>query len=295
MKNFDFIGRSKIWAIISSTLILASIISLIFIGLHFSVEFTGGTSIEVIFKKRPSTSEIRKEISKIGLENSIIQPVGNKNMFIRFSKSDYKTQKSIMKVFEDKFGINSDAMSVEQVGPEWGTVIKNAALLALLLSIGALLIYISIRFEFKMAVSALVALLHDIIITLGVYALTGRDVAPATVAAVLTIMGYSLYDTIVVFHKIVENSKNIQKESYGSMVNRSVNQVLVRSINTSITSVLPVFAVLLFGGETLKDFAFALLIGLVSGTYSSIFVASPLLAFWKEFEPRYANLKRKYA
>ncbi|TET52818.1 MAG: protein translocase subunit SecF, partial [Actinobacteria bacterium] len=183
----------------------------------------------------------------------------------------------------------------EQVGPGWGAEITRRALWALVLSLVGLLIYISFRFEFKMAVAAIVALLHDIAVTIGIYSLVGRDVAPATIAALLTILGYSLYDTIVVFHKVGENTAKIGKESYGSMVNRSLNQVLMRSINTSITSLLPVFAILFFGGETLKDFAFALAIGMISGVYSSLMVASPLLVFWKEKEAYYGNLKRKYA
>lgn len=142
-----------------------------------------------------------------------------------------------------------------------------------------------------MAVCAVVALFHDILITVGVYALVGREVTPYTVAALLTILGYSLYDTIVVFHRIRENSAHLIKETYGGMVNKSVNQVLIRSINTSVTTLLPVVCVLLIGGETLKDFAFALFVGIASGTYSSIFTASPLLAVWKEREPRFKALK----
>ncbi len=145
-----------------------------------------------------------------------------------------------------------------------------------------------------MAVSAIVAVVHDVLITVGIYALVGREVTPNTVAALLSILGYSLYDSIVVFHRIVENTPRIGKRPYSGMVNDSINQVLVRSINTTFTTLFPVVALLLIGGETLKDFAFALTVGLIAGAYSSIFVASPLLSFWKEFEPRYRNLKLKY-
>ena len=296
--NFDFIGRSKMWAAISCAVIIVAIAALAIRGLNFSVEFTGGTSMNVKYAQRPDTGKVRDSLSKFGLQKSIIQPVGTKDMLIRFAqpgmstKEAFTQQQKVQQTLEKQFKVKD--ITVEQVGPEWGKLITNAAIIAFLLSMIALLIYISIRFEYKMAVSALVALAHDLIITVGIYALVGREISPATIAALLTITGYSLYDTIVVFHKIIENSKNIQKETYGGMANRSINQVILRSINTSITTTLPVLAVLLFGGETLKNFAFALLIGLLTGAYSSLFVAPEILAFWKDTEPRYAQLKRKY-
>ena len=291
--NIDFIGRIRIWAAISGVIILISVIAFFARGLNFGVEFTGGTSIDIKFKQRPPVAQIREDLGNFHLEKSIIQPVGSKNTLIRFGESGRKLEMKVVSSLKKIFKVQD--VSVQQVGPEWGKQITNAAIIALFLSLAGILIYISLRFEFKMAVSAILALAHDIIITVGIYALVGREVAPATIAALLTIMGYSLYDTIVVFHKIVENSKNLQKETYGGMVNRSINQVLTRSINTSLTTLLPVVAVLLFGGETLKNFAFALMIGLITGAYSSIFIAPEILTIWKEIEPRYANLKRKYA
>jgi len=168
-------------------------------------------------------------------------------------------------------------------------------MIAFFLSILAILLYVSLRFEYKMSVMAIVALVHDIIITLGIYALSGLEVTPNTVAALLTILGYSLYDTIVVFHRIKENSQNLQKQSFMSMANESINEVFVRSLNTTITSLIPVLVMLFFGGPTLKDFAFALTIGLAVGAYSSIGVAAPLYAMWKETEPKYKALAKKYA
>lgn len=297
--KIDFIGRTKIWAAVSGAVIIISVVALVAIGLNFSVEFTGGTSLDIKFKQRPPIKKVRDTLGKFGLQKSIIQPVGSSNMLIRFrqpgltQKKALAQQEKVQNTIKKSFKVID--INAEQVGPEWGALITNAALLALFLSLAGILIYISLRFEFKMAVSAIAALFHDIAITIGIYALVGREVSPATVAAILTITGYSLYDTIVVFHKIVENSKTIQKDTYANMANRSINQVLMRSINTSLTTTLPVIAVLVFGGETLKDFAFALLIGLITGAYSSIFVAPEILTIWKETEPRYANLKRKYA
>lgn len=176
-----------------------------------------------------------------------------------------------------------------------GSNVTNAAMLALMVSIIAILAYVSIRFEYKMAVTGVIALAHDVIITLGLYALIGREVTPNTVAALLTIMGYSLYDTIVVFHRIRENTANLTKKSFMQMANDSLNQVLARWVNTGLSSLIPVVCLLVLGGSTLKDFAFALTIGLVSGAYSSVAVASPLYALWKEREPRFQALAKKYA
>ncbi len=163
------------------------------------------------------------------------------------------------------------------------------------MSIVLIIIYIAIRFEYKMGVTAIVALLHDLVLVMGVYALVGREVNPNTIAALLTILGYSLYDTVVVFHRINDNMQSDDiKCTFMTMANHSINQVLVRTVNTTLTSLIPVLAMLLFGGETLKDFAFAMVIGLVCGSYSSIAVASPLYAMWKTREPRYQKLVKKF-
>ncbi|RJQ33522.1 MAG: protein translocase subunit SecF [Actinobacteria bacterium] len=297
MPKFDFIGRSKIWLIISSVVILTAILTVSIRGLNFGVEFTGGTLINVKLDKVVNISEVRQMLAKYNLQKSIIQPIGVKEYLIRFKK-DQAEEKNRDLANNVVAGLGKLAKvqdhTIEQVGPGWGQQITNAAIWAAVLSFAALLIYISLRFEFKMAIGAIAALIHDILFTVGVYSLVYREVTPATVAALLTIMGYSLYDTIVVFHKIVENSKTLQRKSYATMVNYSINQVLIRSLNTSITSILPVIAILAFGGETLKDFAFALMVGLFIGVYSSIFVASPLLVAWKETEPRFRNLKKKF-
>ena len=292
--DIDFIGRTKIWFAISATVILIGLVGLGAKGLNFGIDFKGGTSFEVKMSKPIGVLDARHELKKLGLENAIVQPVGKNQMLIRTQAIGADEQAKVKRDISDRFGVKPGEINVQSVGPGWGQEITNAALRALAVAIGGLLVYISLRFEFKMAVAAIVALVHDILITIGIYALVGREVNPNTIAALLTILGYSLYDTIVVFHRIKENSAKMAKETYSSMANRSINQVLIRSINTTMTTILPVTAILFLGGETLKDFAFALFIGIASGAYSSIFVATPLLALWKEREPQYQVLRRKY-
>jgi len=291
--NIDFIGRSKIWLAVSASLVAVCILSLAFRGINRGIEFKGGTLLDIKFKQSISVSQIRNEIDQFGLGKSVIQAAGEKQILIRAKSLSKNEQKKVINAINDKWEISD--RTVHNVGPGWGAYITQAALVALGLSLLGLLIYISIRFEFKMAVSAIVAVAHDIIITIGIYALVGREVTPNTVAALLSILGYSLYDTIVVFHRVLENTPRIGKRPYSTMVNDSINQVLVRSINTTLTTLTPVLVLLVIGGETLKDFAFALTVGLIVGAYSSIFVASPLLSAWKEIEPRYRNLKLKYS
>lgn len=292
--GFDFIGRTKIWFAISGIIILVSVGALLLQGIAFGIEFTGGTLFDLKFKDNVEVVEVRESLAKIGLEKSIIQPVSEEEILIRASidAQDRDTQEKVITTLNKDLGIKDQ--SVQSVGKGWGSYITQAALVALGLSIAALLIYIAIRFEFKMAVAAIIALIHDITITIGIYALLSREVTPNTIAALLTIMGYSLYDTIVVFRRVKENTSRIMRQTYAEMVNQSINQVLVRSLNTTLTTLLPVVTLLIIGGTTLKDFAFALFVGITSGTYSTIFVASPVLALWKEAEPHYRSLRKKY-
>jgi preprotein translocase subunit SecF len=193
-------------------------------------------------------------------------------------------------------GISVDQINEQDVGPTWGKTISRKMIIGLVVFLILVTLYISIRFEPKMAVGALVALTHDLIITAGVYALVGREVTPETVIAILTILGYSLYDTVVIFDKVKENAESaalVAKETYSGVVNISLNQTFMRSVNTSLVVLLPIGSLLLFGGQTLKDFAFALFVGVASGTYSSIFVAAPVLALLKEREPRFQQARAR--
>lgn len=299
--HFEFIETRKYWFLLSLIVVLIALGALVFKGLNFSLEFTGGTSITWKFDKAVKVEQIRGEMGKFGLggAKSIIQPVGKAGQhefIIRTEPLPANTdrpndQTEVLQGLQQDLG--GERVSVLTVGPAWGKQVTQAAVVALILSLAAILLYLSIRFEYKMAVTAVGALFHDITIAVGVYALVGREVSPATIAAFLTILGYSLYDTIVVFHRILENSRKMGKVTYSRMTNSSVNQVVVRSINTSVVTLLPVIAILLYGGDTLKDFAFALLVGIIPGAYSSIFLASPLLAIWKEAEPRFVALRRR--
>lgn len=292
--NIDFIGRTKIWFAVSATVIVLGLVGIGVRGLNFGIDFKGGTSFEVKQTKEMTVPALRSELDSLGIDNAIIQPVSGNQMLVRTQATSAEEQAKVKSEIAERFKVKPSEINVQSVGPGWGKEITNAALRALMIALGGLLVYISLRFEFKMAVAAIAALVHDLLVTAGIYALVGREVNPNTIAALLTILGYSLYDTIVVFHRIKENAPAISKETYSSMVNRSVNQVLIRSINTTMTVILPVTSILLLGGQTLKDFAFALFVGVASGTYSSIFVATPILALWKEREPEYQVMRRKY-
>jgi preprotein translocase subunit SecF len=201
-----------------------------------------------------------------------------------------------LKALAVQAGVVTAAINIEDFSPTWGSQISKKALQGLIIFLVLVSIYIAFRFEWKMAVSALTALAHDLIITVGIYALVGREVTPASVIAVLTILGYSLYDTVVIFDRVRENTESVAlvaRDTYSGVVNLSLNETLMRSVNTSLVVLLPILALLLFGGQTLKDFAFALFIGVASGAYSSIFIASPLLALLKEREPRYQQIRTR--
>ncbi len=257
------------------------------LGLNFGIEFEGGVRAEIKLNEAASASDVRRTVADAGVADSVIQPAGEGVFVITAAEMTDAQFDQIVAALNTEFGAEKTATGIERVGPSFGAETGQKALIAILVSIAVIIIYISWRFEYKFAFPAIVALVHDVGLTLGVYAATGRLVTTATVAALLTILGYSVNDTIIVFDRIRENTLYMKKESYGSMVDLSIRQTLARSLNTALTTLLPIGAILLFGGATLKDFAFALFIGIASGGYSSMFVASPLLVLWKEREPRY--------
>jgi SecD/SecF fusion protein len=293
----EFMGNRK-WLFVASGVVLAvAIAALLLRGLTFGIEFRGGTTIKL--PQTATTEQVSRTLRESGMPDAIVQPALTQGRadgwLVRSGISDTNKASETFRSVASKLGISLKDAQTSTIAPSYGASITDAAMLALVVSIAAILVYISVRFEYKMSLTAVLALVHDAIITLGVYALVGREVTPNTVAALLTIMGYSLYDTIVVFHRIRENTANLQKTTFMRMANDSINQVLTRWINTAISQIVPVAVLLGFGGETLKDFAFALLVGLLSGAYSSVAVASPLYAMWKEREPRYKALKERYA
>lgn len=290
----DFMGRRRVLFSISAVLIILSIGSLAVRGLSLGIEFKGGSVISLATVKDATISEVRSAAVSAGVKDPLVQTTTN-GFIVRSSETSTTVSGRQATELATALKVASGDTQVSTVGPEWGSNITNAALLALTVSILAILAYVSIRFEYKMAITGVVALAHDVVITLGLYALIGREVTPNTVAALLTIMGYSLYDTIVVFHRIRENTPHLSKKTFMKMANDSLNQVLARWVNTGLSSLIPVVCLLVLGGSTLQDFAFALTIGLVSGAYSSLAVASPLYAMWKEREPRYQALAKKFA
>ena len=303
--NFDFTGRAWRWAILSGTVILIALIAIFTRGLNLGIDFEGGTSWQVPVRgKSASVTQVRDVIRPLGLSDAkVLVLKGDSGTSVRVQSKDIQPNEedAVTDALAKYGGVQRTDVSVSTVGPTFGDQVRNNAVKALIVFFGLIAVYLSIRFEWKMAGAAIVAVVHDIIITVGVYALTGFEVTPATVVAFLTILGFSLYDTVVVFDKVKENVATIgtvRGDSYSKMVNRSMNQVLMRSISTSFVAVLPVASLLfvgsgLFGALALRDFALALFVGLITGAYSSIFVATPLLAWWKEREPRNQALRER--
>jgi preprotein translocase subunit SecF len=304
--NFDFVGPKKKWFMFSGALILIGLAALGLNGLNLGIEFKGGTSWEVeVHDKRPTADSARSAVEAAGLIDPSIQLLGRPADSVRVEarRAVLEEQLKVRDALAKYANAQPADVSINDVGPSWGDEVSEKAVRALIFFLLAIAAYLSLRFEPKMALAALAAVVHDILITVGAYALTGFPVTPATVIAFLTILGFSLYDTVVVFDKVDENVAGIGatgRETYSGVVNRSMNEVLMRSLNTSITAVLPVLSLLIVGAyllqaATLKDFALALFIGLLTGAYSSIFVATPFLAILKEREPRYTAIRQKLA
>ncbi|MHB8435116.1 MAG: protein translocase subunit SecF [Acidimicrobiales bacterium] len=308
--KFDFVRRKKIWFAFSALVIVAGALSLATRGLNFDIQFIGGTSWQVP-ANGATVSEARAAVAKYGIGGATITQLGSAHNSKTIQVEAQLGAKGISKKLELNqisqalasvtHHKSMSSVSVQQVGPTWGSQITHKAVVALIVFFIMIAIYISIFFEWKMALAAIIAVLHDILVTVGIYSLSGFLVTPDTVVAFLTILGYSLYDTIVVFDRIRDNTKGLGssgKLSFTDVVNLSMNQTLARSINTSLVAILPILAVLILGADllgatTLQYFGLALLIGLASGAYSSIFIASPLVAILKEREPRYAQIRAR--
>ncbi len=303
--SFDFVGRRKIWFVISSLVILAGLGSFAYRGLNFSIDFKGGVSWQLT-DNGVSVAKATSIVEKDGLTNPTVTILGGKTLSIdaKVSGNDTKrnqVESTVADALAKATHTKASQVSVNFVGPTWGGDISSKAIEALIVFFLAIAAYISIRFEWRMALAAIAAVVHDLLVTVGVYAIGNFQVTPDTVIAVLTILGYSLYDTVVVFDRVEENVRGIGqtgKLTYSNTVNLSMNQVLMRSINTSLVAILPILSVLILGAyvlgaTTLQYFGLALFIGLTSGAYSSIFIASPLLAVLKEKEPRYAAIRKR--
>lgn len=299
--SIDFIGKRRRWYAFSLILIIASAATLFTQGLHLGIEFKGGSSFTVT-SSSASVSGAESALSEAGVvTQNIIQKIGNDKVRVQTEPLTNVQQNAIQDKLAAKFGVSVDSIDSQIIGPSWGKEITRKALYGLFGFLIVVLLYLAMAFEPKMAISAIIAVLHDVFITVGIYALVGFEVTPATVIGFLTILGYSLYDTVVVFDKVRENTKGIAssgKSTYTQAANLAVNQTLVRSFNTSLIALLPVGSILfvgagLLGAGTLKDLSLALFIGLATGTYSSIFIATPILAVLREREPAMQALAKR--
>lgn len=286
--NIDFISKRKVAYIISAILVLIGITALI-VGPKFSIDFTGGVSLELdMSAPSPDVDELTiDEVRQVLLDNDItdteLQTIrdADRTFFLFRIQAEGTEAATITELMRENFPEHTDKPGFirlqEEVGPRIGDELKGKAILAIIYSLIGIIIYIWWRFEFTFGIAAVAALFHDVLITVGIFFITGREISLAVVAALLTIVGYSLNDTIVIFDRIREDMKIYRRESYGSIINHSINETLSRTFITSVTTFIVVLSLFILGGSVIRDFAFALMIGIIAGTYSSIFVASPLL------------------
>lgn len=301
--SIEFIANRRRWYSISAVFILLSIGALVIQGLHLGIEFKGGSSYTVN-KTGTTVEEARSALEGVDIPGEIIvQKIGDDKIKIQTGALSSAQSNAVEAALTDAFNVPLESIDTQLIGPSWGEEITKKALYGLIAFLIAIMLFLAMAFEPKMAIAAIVAVVHDVFITVGIYALVGFDVTPATVIGFLTILGYSLYDTVVVFDKVRENTKSVAavgKVTYSQAANLAVNQTIVRSANTSLIALLPVGSILfvgagLLGAGTLKDLSLALFIGLAVGTYSSIFIAPPFLASLREKEPAMQALAKRVA
>jgi len=299
--SFNIVENRKRWYSISALFLLAAIAALVIQGLHLGIEFKGGASFTVN-QPTATVAQARTAVEGLGIPGEVIvQKIGTSKVRVQTGAVTSDQSKAIESALTSAFGVSAESIDTQLVGPSWGKEITKKALYGLIAFLLAVMLFLAMAFEPKMAIAAIIAVIHDVLITVGIYALVGFDVTPATVIGFLTILGYSLYDTVVVFDKVRENTKSVaanSKMTYSQAANLAVNQTLVRSANTSLIALLPVASILfvgagLLGAGTLKDLSLALFIGLAVGTYSSVFIAPPFLAQLREREPAMQALAKR--
>ncbi|MDT0276979.1 protein translocase subunit SecF [Blastococcus goldschmidtiae] len=298
--GLDVVGRSRLIYKITAVILLLSLAAMLFRGFNFGIDFAGGNSFRL-----PGTeselSQIREAADEAGAEVASAQIVGGDSVLLRTGALESDAERQVVEAVAEAAGVAPNQVSPESVSADWGRNITDQALVALVVFLVAVVAFLALRFQPKMAIGAMAALVHDIVVTAGIYALVGFEVTPATVIGFLTILGFSLYDTVVVFDKVDENVKDLEKSArmtWSEAANLAVNQTLMRSINTSVIALLPVAGLLfvgagLLGVGTLKDLALVLFVGLAAGTYSSIVLATPIVADLKEREPEVQALRRR--
>jgi SecD/SecF fusion protein len=294
--RFDFMGASRYFFTMSGVILLVGALAVGGRGLKLGIDFTSGSQITQTVTRSATVGQVQKLADSVkGVTGATVEKVGKgaSHKFQIAFKGDPQQAHAVRNVIAQHLGGNPNNANVTSVGPTFGASVTHAAIIAIIASLLVISAYVALRFQWKFAVPVLIALAHDILITAGVYALTGRQVTVDTVAALLTILGYSLYDTIIVFDRIRENIPRMPRAAFSQIVNRSMSEVIIRSLATTTCTLLPILALLFFGGAELSDFAFALLIGVASGAYSSIFIASPVLTHWKEREPLYRHRRAR--
>jgi len=300
--SYDFVGKRRRWYAISGIILLLALIGLFGRGLNLGIEFKGGSEF-TIPNTTATVEEVRASVQQAGIKDPIVTQVGQSNIRVQTLALTPSQSAAVTMQLSKDTGVAQGDIAVTLVGPSWGAEITQRAVQGLVVFLVLVVVFLSAYFEWRLAVAAVVALIHDLVITIGIYALTGFEVTPATVIGVLTILGFSLYDTVVVFDKVRENTRAItsgNRATYSEAANLALNQTLVRSINTSVVALLPVTAILvigvgLLGAGTLKDLALALFIGTAAGTYSSIFIATPVACQLQERRPEMKALAARVA
>ncbi|WP_459843149.1 protein translocase subunit SecF [Halanaerocella petrolearia] len=281
--DVEIIEKRKLWFTISGVIITIGLISILMQGMNLGIDFTGGTIMEFQFDKQVTTEEVRDILSEFGLnKKSRVQETGENGILIRTQQLEHDKVVALQEKVETDYP-SANMLRTSVVGPTIGQELRNKAFWALVVASIAIVAYISFRFQFRFSIAALMALLHDVLIVITVFSLLGPEINSPFVAALLTIVGYSINDTIVIFDRIREKLRFAKRsDTFAELNNQAILETLPRSINTSLTTLLPILAIIFLGGATIQNFMLALLIGMLSGTYSSIFVASPILVAWNE-------------
>ncbi len=299
--HFNIIGHAKRWFILSGVLVVASLASLYFNGINAGLEFSGGTALQAQARRDVSVEQVRDAMQDVDLGGATVQQIGENGFLVQGEHLSGEEREQATEALTEV--LDTDDVNVTTIGPKWGAQITSKAIRALIIFLIFTVIYLSFRLEWKMAVATMIALVHDLIVTAGVYSMSGFEVTPSTVIALLTILGYSLYDTVVIFDRVKERTASLSaagRLTYTAAANDALNQVLLRSFNTSIISLIPVGSLLfvgsfLLGAQTLRELALALFVGLATGAYSSVFLATPLVTIWKEREDRWRSLRERIA
>lgn len=284
--NLPFMKYRKFALGLSLLAIIISLGSLFMQGLNPSVDFTGGLVLQVKFEQPVEVGAVRTSLNHIGQGQAVIQSLGERDILIRLQAEAEDVRKKILGTLEQELG-ELTILKIDKVGPVVGKELRKQAIISLVLALSGILIYMAFRFRFRFGMAAVLSLVHDSIIMVGAYSLLQKEISVAFIAAILTVIGYSLNDSIVVLDRVRENWSSIRSKGVLALIDNSINQTLSRTVNTSVTTLLPVLAMYFFGGEVISNFAFAFLIGIVVGTYSSVYISSAILADWYLRSPKY--------